>query len=547
MKKNLHDIDKLFKAALEEHEESPGESVWDAIDQQLDKNKVIDINRKYVRLRKIAVILAVVLMGVGAYTLSTWGKFNELAGNKKESVKDNNHTSKNQIADSIKPAAEKGRAATDATIADTVTARHLTIDGDAELNTRQNNKNNIPGIDKKKKKDSTTQHPVQQNMTNTGADNMADNARNADATQKLKKANQPPVNKISNDTQETAQNQLVQMPRVVINKKKQKTTTAGGDISEDDNSTTANSKVADNTIGVSIRALPLANVSVLDADAMKNNNGVNQPVANNKAKAMIGNLKLARMNKGVNLKGFSATIFYGPDLISNRVKEEKHERRPGGQPVEHADKDEINEQENHKTSQSFGLLIDYKLSNHWSLQSGLAVINKTINIEPKKIYARPDYNGSVKYLFDCSSGYSFLSSKNMTAPAVGDSLTAFESVSKLQYLSVPLVAKYNFVAGRFELYAGIGASINFLKKGEIKTQLGSSTYQKVAVNNDLSGAKSSYFTGNLGAGAYYNISDRIAFGFMPSYNFALTSSTKDAAVKSFPNSMNLAGGIRFKL
>ena len=70
MKKNLHNIDKLFKAALDDDTEHPPESVWDAIDQHPDKNKVVDINRKYIQLKIFVVVLLILLLGFGAYTLS---------------------------------------------------------------------------------------------------------------------------------------------------------------------------------------------------------------------------------------------------------------------------------------------------------------------------------------------------------------------------------------------------------------------------------------------------------------------------------------------
>ena len=47
MNENLHNIDRLFKNAIEQHDETPSSEVWDAIDKKLDKNKVVSISRKY--------------------------------------------------------------------------------------------------------------------------------------------------------------------------------------------------------------------------------------------------------------------------------------------------------------------------------------------------------------------------------------------------------------------------------------------------------------------------------------------------------------------
>jgi len=110
MKKNLHNIDKLFKAALDDHTEHPPESVWEAIDQHLDKNKVVDINRKYVKLKRIAVALLALLLGFGAYTLNHWTKINNQSPaastviNNKENIQHNNSASSVQKLLNIKQA-----------------------------------------------------------------------------------------------------------------------------------------------------------------------------------------------------------------------------------------------------------------------------------------------------------------------------------------------------------------------------------------------------------------------------------------------------------
>ena len=90
MKENLHDIDKLFKAALDDHSENPPVAVWDAIDKNLDKNIVIDINRKYIKVRRIAIALLVLLLGAGIYTLMNLNKSEKAINNY------TNNTSRNE-------------------------------------------------------------------------------------------------------------------------------------------------------------------------------------------------------------------------------------------------------------------------------------------------------------------------------------------------------------------------------------------------------------------------------------------------------------------
>ena len=90
MKKNLPDIDKLFKVALDGHEEDPSDKVWDALDRNLDKDKVIDFRKKYIHLKKIAIALLLLLIGAGVYTFVNYRKANEFSANTKNNDQNSN-------------------------------------------------------------------------------------------------------------------------------------------------------------------------------------------------------------------------------------------------------------------------------------------------------------------------------------------------------------------------------------------------------------------------------------------------------------------------
>ena len=67
MDKNLHNIEELFRKGLEENEEIPPENTWDRIDKILDRDKIISINRKYTRLKRVVFLLVFLLAGVSMY------------------------------------------------------------------------------------------------------------------------------------------------------------------------------------------------------------------------------------------------------------------------------------------------------------------------------------------------------------------------------------------------------------------------------------------------------------------------------------------------
>jgi hypothetical protein len=169
-------------------------------------------------------------------------------------------------------------------------------------------------------------------------------------------------------------------------------------------------------------------------------------------------------------------------------------------------------------------------------------------MDPKKIFAKMDADGKVKYRFDCSSGYTYISLKSGTAatPVVGDSVVAAASTNTLKYIGVPLALTYTVNLGKFNIVPTFGTVANFLAKQQIETEItqpGSSEKQTI---NSIQGLKSSYFNLFSGISFEYNLNKRVAFSVIPSGNFALTAINKNAAVKSYPNSFALTGGIKIK-
>ena len=78
MNDDLHNIDDLFKKALEEHTELPSSAVWDNIDKSLDKKKVVSISKKYNKLKWAAAILLLFSLAMAMYTLHIRIKDKEL-------------------------------------------------------------------------------------------------------------------------------------------------------------------------------------------------------------------------------------------------------------------------------------------------------------------------------------------------------------------------------------------------------------------------------------------------------------------------------------
>jgi hypothetical protein len=251
---------------------------------------------------------------------------------------------------------------------------------------------------------------------------------------------------------------------------------------------------------------------------------------------------------------FSVMPFFAPQFTSTSLKEEKkgpnQNMGPGGPPPPRPGgnnhKDQYKSDEQTQTSYTTGVLAEIPVGKKWNIQSGISYTQKNISIEPKKIYARPDKDGKVKYVFDCSSGYSYISTKTGTTPVVGDSINVTSSENTLGYIGVPVAVNYKVALGRFSIIPTVGTVFNFLTKQKIKTELVQGSIKEQQTINKIEGLKSGYLNATAGVAFEYDVNKRIAINIMPAGSFALTSINKDAGVKSYPNAFGVAGGVKIK-
>ncbi len=69
MDEDLHNIEDLFREGLKDNEEMPSRQVWNNIDNSLDKDNVVSINKKYTSLKRVSLFLLFLLIGLGIYEL----------------------------------------------------------------------------------------------------------------------------------------------------------------------------------------------------------------------------------------------------------------------------------------------------------------------------------------------------------------------------------------------------------------------------------------------------------------------------------------------
>jgi hypothetical protein len=536
MKKDLHNIDDLFKKALEEHEDLPSDQVWENIDKNLDKRKVIAISKKYNKLKWIAAGLLLFSVGMAMYMLHVRSASKELVKQNSETkifrnkkIESSNTLRRNSITSGAtetnvrkgssikKPDLQKGYVAENNIVSKPKASEQKDVPTSLEQGnaTTYNNKSSVPAL-KQANNQRTQQKTTKQvfypgkkdgNKFETNPGKQEDTFAEV-APGNLMKSHNAKNNKVASQAYENknAKSNIFASKDEYINA-----------IPE----VTAYDKLAD----------PVQ----LDFFSPYLKAGTpNGWVAKNSGKASLKQIKLKKARSSL----FSATPFFSPDLVSSDLTNDHPMFRED-------DRNKFEQEERFKFSYTLGLLVDYNITNKWRLETGITYFTRITEIGPKTIFARPDNNGNINYRFNCSAGYTFVTLKSAAPPVSGDSIRTLPSTNTLTYVGVPLSIKYVFPIGKWNIMPGVGIGANFLTQGKIKTGVATTMGDEMATSNSIDGLKSTYFNGSASVGVQYQLSKALGIAFMPTMRFALTSINRDAPVKTDEGSFGLAAGFNF--
>lgn len=537
MSDDLHNIDDLFKKALEEHTELPSPEVWNNIDKSLDKKKVVSISKKYNKLKWAAAVLLLFSFGMAMYAVHIRIRNKELVKQNDASkiLKIQKPQSNIKLEDSAKLAKknnaeiEKSKIGTEQNIQENNNDTSIISSNKNDLL-----KDKIIADDVRQKNelipDSTqirlsSEEKTDKNITQQNQKQLLLKRKSA-----IKMHIESPAIDSNNNGKEISVESIVNNndKGIPVNKE-QREKLHDSTVSQKEKYVAGIPVIAE--LKEMFQMLAIKPFSQLSKVTTNNT----EPLKDNKTVP----LKPRNIKNG-NGSLLSAAIFFSPDFVSTNIKDDHPRFRED-------DRNQIEKEERNKFSSTIGLLIDFNTGKNWKLESGLTFSTRVTNIEPKTIYARPDNNGNINYRFNCSAGYSFVTVKSPYSPASGDSIRALTSKNTLQYIGVPLVVKYMFTKGRFSLTPGVGILANFLSKGKIATTIATTTGNESASSDNIQGLKSMYFNGLASVGAEYKLNKKFAITFIPTARFALSSINKDAPVKTNLNSIGLAGGIIVKL
>ena len=530
MSEDLHGIDKLFQQGLEGHAEAPPPHMWEQLDKKLDQKKAAAIAGRYNRLKWVAAALFLISAGMAMWVVQLHTRHSgNLAGEKTDrhtgvlapkqgtasnlkmgSPADKNKAPQNQVNpqtsaptnQSILPAPLPGRETRQlATGPDAAAAPHYAT-------SLQPNKTS----------------PLTRREVYTPASESKDKRMPAVETTRTARLQE------AGNEQGTMANESGKVMQRSIR--------------EETIRHKLNEFSAQNRADVLLRAAIISDQTALANKILIDPAGMLPLVLASELRGPVLSAPNPVRITPLHASSFTATVFFSPNLVSSSVT--NNSRIPHGR---EDDKNVIKAKEQNGSSRSAGVLISYNFNPRWSIGSGLVLTSRTTEIETKMIYARPDpRGGGVKYRFNCSSGYSYINLKSGGgSPFNGDSAKAVSSTSKLQYVSVPVIVKYNFGQGKLRLMTGAGLQANFLTMRKIETYITKGTNQDFANTSDIHGLRPVYFSGLLSAGASYKLTRILTASLVPVAQLGFTSINQQSPVKSYINFYGLSFGLSVQL
>lgn len=528
----LHEIDKIFRNALEPTEEAPSGKVWDVINKKLDSEGRKKPGAAYFRLKSALLFLLFIAMGLSTYWFLNKKKLVEqsknipLVKNNNLQIKPNNATvtkekSKEENKIATRNINEKAETDSGMKAGKTKWPNTITILNNA-------NKKNIASSKKIPLHHSIDAHEVLNNK----------NTISVKQTKSYSFNKQNGIKRLDNGL---THNRFHLLKDVILNgseNDKPKVVKNGFDLNivvgnDGHNILHANQANIEMNATTASQLLITANLpqlAIADLPLLR--------LTNNSIAAKAPVKKQAFMAKShFYISAFAAPEWQGFQLQDNDDQQSNSLQNRGGDT-----KNKIKHREDEDASLVAGIGVGYRLSKKFFLETGLRYSEYLIRTDSLKLFAAANNStGNIGYKINTSLGYGYLNNTNNTL-AVGDSTTIQNLQQSVKYVTIPFLLRYQMGKGRLSFNPALGFMFNFILGSSIRTNLESGQRQMV----NLQGLKKLSVGMLIAPSVYYRIGNHVSIGLEPYFNYTISPINKATVVDSYPYGVGLGTTLRYQ-
>jgi hypothetical protein len=482
MEKNLHDIDELFRAGLEEYKETPSAGVKENIDSALDKQDAEKYKRRFIIWKRAALLLLLLLAGFVIYESGIIKRGTSFYTSNKTTRGDKN------ISGNKTEETNQNKKTTSAASADNTVANQQLL------------QNSITGRQNQKEFINRLEYPfIGDNKTAF----LKNNRQNKQISLFTQKQTSPLSGITSQPDKET--------------------------ISVSDYNTDLQ---ISNPIEALDKRISIANI----AERISKNISSLPPFAYSNSPAKPNNENNPGNKKVTRFKPFWMVAPFAS-------YEQSGYRLDSDNPLT---ANVIKHREVHEPSFSGGILLTRQFTRHWGLQSGLVYTSTQIGISPQKMYALQLPGGDIAYKFITSSGYAYIKLGIGQPPAVGDSITTSDAKHLLKHISIPVAIKYSIGKNKFTISPSAGIEANIITNAKVEVGVDLASNREIVSVNKMEGIKPFYWSGVTGVEASYRLNKKLSINVQPVFRFALGPTTENNVVETFPRSFGIRAGVTIK-
>ncbi len=199
----------------------------------------------------------------------------------------------------------------------------------------------------------------------------------------------------------------------------------------------------------------------------------------------------------------------------------------------------LGEENTAQLSFSYGANFGMAISEHWTLESGIAYSKYNTTSQTSAAYQG----------ISAEEVYPVSLANNSTDNARQFSAVQYEPTdltNTFDFVAVPLKVAYNLSFDKITVVLGTGAAANFLLQNSISDEAGQLN-DVIIRPDDNSPFRKIYYSGILSGGIHYELMQKYAFTITPSYNFSISSLTKSGSnFMSLPYTFGIDFGIRYQ-
>jgi hypothetical protein len=258
---------------------------------------------------------------------------------------------------------------------------------------------------------------------------------------------------------------------------------------------------------------------------------------------MLQNKSTSEKTKSILIKipkqhNITISPFFSFDHISGRFIEEYE--------FDHTDKSDYQQRENADMSFTGSVLAAYQLNKNFFLLSGISISGSKLSISSTAVSALKDENGVYKFKLATSYGFAEIS-KSGIIPTAGDSLLISDATMKFNYITFPMLIKYNLSNKKVKLSVHGGIALNKLMSEKVEAEYNAQNGNEVETINKIEGIRRIFFTVNTGIEASYNLNNHVGISVSPELRYGINSINKGTPVKTYPINYGLAIHFNMKL